>query len=132
MKKLIVALLSYFALLVIALPAGQAQAWSLFPNSVCDKGKNAHSPTCIQARGQSADENPVAKLIGQAASLIALIAGLVAVIMIIVAGFQMVTSAGNSDAVSKARGRILGAIVGLIIIAFAWTIITLVTDKVIN
>jgi hypothetical protein len=51
------------------------------------------------------------------------------VIMIIIAGFAMVTSAGNSEAVANARRRIVSAIVGLLIVALAWAIVRFVVDR---
>ncbi len=131
MKQITLILASMFILAVAPLASGTAQAWSLFPDRVCD-GAAAKSPTCQEANKQRADENPIANLIGQAANIIALVAGAVAVVMIILAGYQFVTSGGNSEAVTKARGKIVGAIIGLIIIALAWTIIRLVTDNVLE
>jgi type IV secretory pathway VirB2 component (pilin) len=49
-------------------------------------------------------------------------AGAIAVIVIIIAGFQFVTSGGDEQAVNSARYRILGAVVGLVVIAFAFVI----------
>lgn len=147
-----------FVLMLLTVPSHQAaNAWSLFPQKVCEAGnadcakspstackpgdtkcanicagEGAKSALCTQAKGQNKTDNPVARLLGSVANLIAVLAGVIAVIMIVIAGFQLVTSGGNSEQVTKARGRILGAIVGLIIIALAWTIIRLVTDNVLK
>lgn len=151
MRKIFLLFCSVYLVINFALPTSTASAFSLFPKKVCEAGntdciKNpnkACSPndkTCANlCAGEGvkssvcqapAEGNPVANLIGAAANLLALIAGLVAVVMIIIAGFQLVTSGGNSEQLTKARGRILGAIIGLIIIALAWTIIRLVTDNI--
>lgn len=131
MRRIGLFVCSVIAILAVTLPVGSAQAWSLFPSSVC-KGEAAKSSTCQEAKNQGKDENPVAQLLGQAANIVALIAGMIAVIMIIIAGYQFVTSGGNSEAVTKARSKIIGAIIGLVIIALAWTIIRLVTDNVLR
>lgn len=130
MKKISLLFISSFALFTIAVNNGSANAWSLFPDKVCNTAETKNSPTCQQAKQQTKTDNPAAKIIGDAANIIALAAGVAAVLMIIVGGFQLVTSGGSAETVSKARGRIIGALIGLIIIALAWTIIRLVTDKI--
>ncbi|MEO5949247.1 MAG: pilin [Candidatus Saccharimonas sp.] len=56
--------------------------------------------------------------------------GAIAVIMIIVGGFQYVTSQGDSSAISKAKNTILYAIVGLAVALLATGIVTFIIDKV--
>ena len=51
------------------------------------------------------------------------LAGLVAVIYLIVGGFRYVTSGGNPDTVELAKGTILNAIIGLIVILIAFLIV---------
>lgn len=137
MRKLLLSLLA--VLFLALLPQQTAEAWSLF-GGAC-KGEAAKSSTCVEASKQSKEVNPVAKLIGQAANLIALVAGFVAVFMIIVSGFRYVTAGGSAggqragDApnnAKKAQSTLVGAIIGLVIIALAWTIIRLVTDNVLK
>lgn len=48
--------------------------------------------------------------------------GVIAVVMIIIAGFTMVTSAGDADAIKKAKNTILYSVIGLIIVILAFTI----------
>lgn len=97
--------------------------------SACDSKtypNAAKSPICND-RGTTTD--PAIHIIHVAADLIAIITGLAAVIIIIVSGIQMITSAGSSDTVSGARKRITGALIGLVIVSLAWTIVTFLTDK---
>jgi type IV secretory pathway VirB2 component (pilin) len=68
--------------------------------------------------------------IEKAAFLLAGISGIVAVIIIIVAGFMYVSSNGNAQKAEAARSAIIGAIVGLVIIAAAASIITFVVGKI--
>lgn len=51
-----------------------------------------------------------------------LLAGAVCVVIIIVGGFRYVISQGDSGSVAKAKNAILYAIVGLVIVAFAFVI----------
>lgn len=53
-------------------------------------------------------------------------AGMLAVIMIIVAGIQMVTSAGDAGAVTKAKRTLIYAVVGLIVVLLALAIVNFV------
>jgi len=48
---------------------------------------------------------------------------LVAVLLLCVAGFKLVTSAGNSSAVGEAKQMLVNVIVGFVIILAAWTIV---------
>lgn len=53
-------------------------------------------------------------------------AGLVAVLVIIIAGFFYVTANGNAQTIERARNTILGAVVGLVVVMFAFVITQLV------
>ena len=54
------------------------------------------------------------------------IASILSVIMIMVAGFQYVTSGGNSEALSSAKKRMAGAFSGLILAFLSYAILTLI------
>ena len=58
------------------------------------------------------------------------VAGILAVVMIIVGGVQMTTSAGNPNAVAKAKRTITYSIVGLIVAVLAYAIVNFVVAKV--
>jgi cytochrome bd-type quinol oxidase subunit 2 len=64
--------------------------------------------------------------------LLSMVAGIIAVIMIIVAGTKFITSQGDSGKVASARSSIIYALVGLIIVILAQTIIYFVIDNTIN
>ena len=68
-------------------------------------------------------------LIHKVTLIIALLTGTVAVIIIIVGGFMYITSGGDPQKVGNAKNTILYAVVGLIIIVAAQTIITFVLSK---
>lgn len=55
--------------------------------------------------------------------------GIIAVVMIIVAGLQMTSSAGDAGAVAKAKKTMTFAIVGLIVMILAYAIINFVIGK---
>lgn len=68
-------------------------------------------------------------ILKKASMVIATIAGIAAVIIIIVSGFQYVTSNGDAQRTVGARNTLLGAIIGLLIIIGAQAIILLVLSK---
>lgn len=58
------------------------------------------------------------------------LAGLVAVISIIIAGISYITAAGNSDAITKARKRIVNALIGLAVVIIASAIVSFIGNSV--
>lgn len=56
--------------------------------------------------------------------------GVIAVVMLIVAGIQMTTSAGDPGAVKKAKMTMTYAIVGLVVAILAYAIVNFVVGKV--
>lgn len=67
-----------------------------------------------------------------ALKLLSFAAGVIAVIMVIYAGVQFITSQGDAGKVSSARHTVMYAVIGLIIVAMAQTIIYFVLDNSIN
>jgi hypothetical protein len=61
-------------------------------------------------------------------NIFSLIVGIVAVIMIIYGGFRYITSGGESGAVGNAKNTIIYAIVGLILVALAQTLVHFVLN----
>ncbi len=125
-KNLLKSLTTIF-MFIIFLPA-QSFAFDFFSTSC--SGSAANSSVCTV--NKSASGNPVVHLIQIAADVLALLAGMLAVVMIIISAFTLVTSAGNAEAVTNSRKRIVNSLIGLVIIALAWTIIRLVTGRIIQ
>lgn len=98
------------------------------------KGNATDSPLCQQAQTQDTT-NPVSGsngIINKAANIIALVTGIGAIIMILIGGFFYVTAGGNAENAAKAKARILSAFIGLVVVALAWTIVRLITDRVLR
>lgn len=105
-----------------------------------------NSPLCQQAQAQNKDnKNPIAGpggVINKAADLIAVITAIGAVIMILIGAFEFVTAGGTGfksavagaapTKVAKARSRVASGLIGLVIVALAWVIVRLITDRVIK
>ncbi|HEY5267593.1 MAG TPA: hypothetical protein VII94_00460, partial [Candidatus Saccharimonadales bacterium] len=73
--------------------------------------------------------DPVIGTLDNVTNIVSAIAGFIAVLMIVIAGFQMITSSGNSEKISTARNTIIYAAVGLIVIAIARLIIEFIINK---
>jgi hypothetical protein len=129
-----------FAFFALILSAGTASAADPL-KSICGTPKAPSqagaSPTCQQyfeQVGDTTNANPVVDTIRTAANLIAVVAVVGAVIIIIISGFKYVTAGGgDSPAKSKeARSTLIGAVIGLIIVALAWAIVNFVTSRLIH
>lgn len=62
--------------------------------------------------------------------ILSVLVGAVAVIMLIVAGFRFVSSAGSETAVAGARKTVLYALIGLVLVAIAQTIVHFVLNNI--
>jgi hypothetical protein len=124
-------LLSGIVLIVGLAPVVPVYASSslLFNNSLCSGSGNS-SAVC-QDNG-----SPTNPLIGpnglllKVSAIIALIAGAAAIIVILISGLSFITSGGDPAKAQKARGALIGAIVGLVVIVLAESIIGFVLSKV--
>lgn len=68
-------------------------------------------------------------LLNNMLALVYTIAGMVCVIVIVVAAYFYVTSAGNLSQTKRAKDAIIGAVVGIIVIAMAFTITQFVIGR---
>ncbi len=154
--KLKLRLLSVLGLFLIAFVPAQAKAFDLFcpvkdasgncTTGAC-KGLAANGPVCTDNQKQltaANNPNPIGGpngIIHKVADIFALVAGIASVIIIIYSGFVFVTAGGaiggqragdNPTRAKNARGALIGALVGLAIVALAWTITTFVTNNFIH
>jgi beta-lactamase regulating signal transducer with metallopeptidase domain len=81
------------------------------------------------AAGGNSSSPSINSVIGTVINVLSAVVGVIAVIMIIVAGFKYVTSGGDSNSVSSAKSTLVYAVVGLIIVGLAQTIVRFVLDK---
>ncbi|HET9850408.1 MAG TPA: pilin [Candidatus Saccharimonadales bacterium] len=130
-KKFLAA--AVFSLGLLILPASQALAFNFFSTPTCNykNGSGKTSSICQQAASQGTT-NPVVNIIQIAVDILAVLAGMLAVLMILISGFQLITSGGSTEGTANARKRMVSSIVGLIIIGLAWTIIRLITDQILS
>lgn len=118
-----VALLGITALVAFAVPE---VAFADAKDEVCS-GIGAATNSAGNCTGGGTS---VTSIIRTVVNILSWIVGVTAVIMVIIGGFMYVTSAGESGKASTARSTIIYAIVGLVIVAFAQSIVRFVLDKV--
>jgi hypothetical protein len=120
----LVALSAGFFLLVPSVAAAD-----VFKGVDCS-GKAANSAVC---QDKSASGNPLTGNDGaimKIANIIAAIAGVAAVIIIILSGLKFITAGGDANEIAGARKSIIGAVVGLIVIATARFIVGLIVSRI--
>ena len=102
------------------------QTYAASKDAVC-QGIGAVSGTngCAATPG----EPTVDKLINTIINILSVLVGVIAVIMIIWGGFRYVTSGGDSSKTGTAKNTIVYALIGLVIVAFAQTLVKFVLQK---
>jgi hypothetical protein len=116
-------------LLFLTVPAVASAAYNPLGGACKVGGDNSpKSSTACTASSSDPISGPNGEL-AKVSLIIATITGVAAVIVIIVGGIQYVTSAGDSSKAASARNMIIGALVGLVIIAAAQGILMFVLSK---
>ncbi len=123
MKRLI---LSFTALLCLLVSTPVYAAYNPLATAC---GANNGAAQGSTACSSSTTTNPVTNVLKNVSLFLAFVAGIVAVIIIIFSGFQYMTAAGDAQKLSRARSSLIGAIVGLVLIASAETIVIFVISR---
>lgn len=111
-KKTIIIFLSLFLLSPIFVLASTT-------DSISARSRDQVSAFQGEAKFSSTQaESIVATIIKTALTLL----GILFVILMIYSGYQWMMAGGNEDAVKKAKSRIINAVIGLVIIIFAYSI----------
>lgn len=127
MKKFLLAALTFAVFMGFVAPAATANAVDVL-DPVCQTQPN--SPVCQD--NQSGGSNPIFGPDGIMTTIMqwmARIVGIGAVIAIVVSGFMMVSSNGDSGAQSTARNALMYAIIGLVVAATAQLVVSFVLKK---
>lgn len=133
MGRIKIFVICLMAMSSLAVPASSALAFDFF-GQACQTGTANQSPACQQSGSQtgSPSDNPFVHTIDVAANILALATGIGAVIMIIVSALTITTSGGNAEETKGARRRLMYALIGLFIVAIAWTLTRFITDRFIQ
>jgi phosphotransferase system glucose/maltose/N-acetylglucosamine-specific IIC component len=131
MKKL---LASIFVSLSMLLPIAVAGSASAAVNIVPQCGSTLNSTNtsfCSDVtsakRGTASD--PVINIIRVVIEIISYITGIAAMILIIISAIKFVTSGGDSQKVSSARGSLINALIGIVITIVAQAIVVFVLNN---
>ena len=132
MKQLKYFLTALFGILAITASGASltAQAaYNPYGGVNCNNAKNTQSAVCSTTRPSDDPLSGDNGLLIQIAEIVSYIAGAAAIIIILVGSFRYVTSGGDSNKISSAKNTILGALIGLVIVIMARTIIYFVVNK---
>jgi hypothetical protein len=127
MKKFLLACCALSLFIGVAAPAATVAAVDVL-DPVCKTQPN--SPVCQD--DQSGGNNPIFGPDGIMTTIMqwmARIVGIAAVIAIIIAGFMMVTSNGDSSSQTTARNALMYAVIGLVVAAVAQLVVSFVLRK---
>ncbi len=105
-------------------------------NSICDTS-NGYELTagglCVPKspfNSGIASEKTLSGLISTILKILLTLAGVIAVVFIIIGGFRYMTAGGNAEQAEKGRQSLINAIIGLVVIILAYTIVTVITNAV--
>lgn len=81
--------------------------------------------------GLKTEQDPVEIIVG-IVNILLYFVGTIFMILIVWAGFRWMTSAGNTDAVKKARETIINSVIGLVIIFASYVLVNFVITNLMN
>jgi hypothetical protein len=110
-------------------------AASTITSNLCSGSNSAAgdvgNSACSQGSGQDASTS-IGNVAKNITKIFTIIVGAISVIMIIYGGFRYITSGGASDKVGSAKNTLIYAIIGLIIVALANVIVSVVINQASN
>lgn len=134
LSKLALIILSFTLLFVGSLATPAYAAFNGDPlNQACTE-TGVDNPACNSAASQGTND-PIAGpngLIRTVANIVAMIGGIIAVVFIVIGALGFITSGGDSQKAATARSRVLSGVIGLVIIALAWAIVSIVAKIILQ
>lgn len=130
MRQILLNTMRLLAVLMLPFMIGltvQASAVNVFPT--CGTGNAKDTDVCQNIKPGQPGQNPIIKAIKVTITILSVIIGVAAVIMIIVSGLSFMTANGDAQAIARARGSIIFALVGIIIVGLAQTLVAFVLNK---
>jgi hypothetical protein len=111
------------ALLATVIPT-VALAQGSFADKIRQGVNSAGGPSGFQPGGPE-----LPQIIGNVIAVLLSFVGVVLLVIMLYAGFQWMTAGGDSKKVIEARGRIMNALIGLIILAASYAIVDFVITR---
>jgi len=97
-------------------------------DAACNGFNEVLGDNCGSGAGSEEINNTVVDVI----NILSFVVGMISVIMIIIAGIKYVTASGDPGSLKSARNTVIYALVGILIVALAQTIVRFVVAKVVN
>lgn len=85
--------------------------------------------TVAKTAGIDTGTDSLGSILGKIFQKILGIMGLILLVLFVIGGITWMTSEGNAEKLKKARGLLINAIIGLIIILVSYALVTFVTGK---
>ena len=115
---------------IVAAPLS-AQAGSNIVGTVCNGNNNTgSSAVCTDTKNVNPSTNPIIDRFQKITLIVAYVAGAAAVLMLLAGSLKYITAAGDSNKISSAKNTIIYALVGIIVIVLAASIIEFVVTKI--
>lgn len=126
MRKLIMMLVVSFLLGLIA-----PQAFAFSPTgTVCSTGSASQASVCQDTSGNTNNLYGPNGVITSVINILSAVVGFIAVFMLVYAGFEYITSGGDSSKTNTAKNTILYAVIGVVVVAIAQLIALFVIDRI--
>ena len=130
MKILKIVMAAFIAMTIGCISIAQGSAYAVSSkDSVCQGIGSVSGDSSSNCSSDSTGGPSVDGAVATAINIFSWIAGITAVIMVIVGGFQYVTSGGDSGKVGSAKNTILYALIGIVIVALAQVIVKFVVKR---
>lgn len=102
-----------------------------FPNAAFAQGPTRNTDITFPGFGVDPKTRSIGDVISNALKIVFIAAALAVLIFLIIGAFRWITSGGDKEAIGKARGTIVNALIGLAILALAF-FITVLFGQILN
>ena len=120
MKKISFIIVS--AIFSLIIPFGYLHAEEIIDNPLTGLNESAGQVTAYSDQLANPDDNFLATKAGQIISIALSFVGALFFILMIYAGILWMTAAGNEQQISKAKGLLINAIIGIIVVLSAYAL----------
>ncbi len=124
MSKVSKIILSACLILILAIPV------FAFAQSPIQQGINTSGIRTMFGFGPLQNAQTLDMLIAEVVRLVLRFVGLIAILFIIIGGYRYITSQGNEEVAETGKNTLINAIIGLVIIALAYVIVTVVVNTI--
>jgi hypothetical protein len=106
-------------------------AYLLTAASALAQGPTRNTNITFGGVGVDPSQRSLGDVVSNAVLIVFIVAGMAVLVYLIIGAFKWITSGGDKDAIGKARGTIVNALIGLAILALAF-FITVLFGQILN